>query len=957
MKFAKVLQTESVPEWRKKYIDYKGLKKLLRQVEKANLLQQQEQINSRRNNEHGRDSITGYQLSQSLRSDSFVEAVPIPSTGDEAQGKTWSMSSLPIMKPLIERMSTRLIALSKRGSLLAPVHYRNEIHKNVTLDTLLDHLNDDERMFFLKLDEELEEISEFYELKEREAINNLKMLKLQYKEMRELRRNRRRERKPDRSDPWTTPISIVKQSLDYFTAPNLNNLTNSRSTPRLSSPVERPNSIPGPPTIDVDYKDARKKIKKAVFEFYRGAELLKNYKVLNRLGFVKILKKFDKLAGWKGGYIYMQKIDASNFVTSKILDQITKETENFYVDKFEGGMRRQAMNKLRVPRNENQASFTYHFAVWRVGLYLGVSFSLMARVAEYVLSSGEPSMLKESVSHFILEINGGFLLPIVFSLLFGLNMLAWTKARINYKFIFEFDPRENLDYRQYFELPAIAFLLLNFTLYLPFSDRLTAILPPTWFPALFVIIFFAVFFCPFPIFYYDARRWLIVALFRIFLSFFFRVEFRDFFVADILNSLSYSVVSIGIFSCVYNCEWDENELAFCNSGLWWWTPIIASLPPWWRFLQCLRRYKDTGQSYPHLLNAGKYSSSILAIIFASRYRIAKSISGTNNNWLGVWIFIQSFNSVYTILWDLLMDWSLFQSDSDNLFLRDELGFKNKWVYYFAMFTNIILRFSWTTQLMKLSISSSLLAFMIAFGEMLRRWQWNFFRVENEHISNCGQFRAIKEVPLPFSLDDAGNNDELDTIVVTNTSRDSTTLISSGNSEETIGVIKRNKSSPIEQQGSRAMNIVRTLLPHRRDHASPTSRDFEPRREQIVTGLAIYSDDDDFDPDDDEDEDDNETEDPTSVGRNRESQNSQYFDAEPISAERRKRERENSLRTLESGGSTSSRVSNSRGNMSVGSIGERLQTSRRKSGSDRTDELDLAADGESSIDGSGQENTN
>lgn len=27
--------------------------------------------------------------------------------------------------------------------------------------------------------------------------------------------------------------------------------------------------------------------------------------------------------------------------------------------------------------------------------------------------------------------------------------------------------------------------------------------------------------------------------------------------------------------------------------------------------------------------------------------------------------------------------------------------------------------------------------------------WNYFRVENEHTTNCGMFRATLEVPLPF----------------------------------------------------------------------------------------------------------------------------------------------------------------------------------------------------------------
>lgn len=37
MKFAKYLEAESVPEWRKAYINYKGLKKRLKAIEKVNI--------------------------------------------------------------------------------------------------------------------------------------------------------------------------------------------------------------------------------------------------------------------------------------------------------------------------------------------------------------------------------------------------------------------------------------------------------------------------------------------------------------------------------------------------------------------------------------------------------------------------------------------------------------------------------------------------------------------------------------------------------------------------------------------------------------------------------------------------------------------------------------------------------------------------------------------------------
>ncbi len=36
-------------------------------------------------------------------------------------------------------------------------------------------------------------------------------------------------------------------------------------------------------------------------------------------------------------------------------------------------------------------------------------------------------------------------------------------------------------------------------------------------------------------------------------------------------------------------------------------PVVVILPLWWRFMQCLRRYHDTGNRWPHLFNAAKYS--------------------------------------------------------------------------------------------------------------------------------------------------------------------------------------------------------------------------------------------------------------------------------------------------------------------------------------------------------------
>jgi len=144
-------------------------------------------------------------------------------------------------------------------------------------------------------------------------------------------------------------------------------------------------------------------------------------------------------------------------------------------------------------------------------------------------------------------------------------------------------------------------------------------------------------------------------------------------------------------------------------------------------------------------------------------------SSNNNITKSFWICGQTFSSTYSFLWDVLMDWSLLQLDSQNYLLRDELNFKNHAIYYYAIVSDGLLRFSWILLLIIPSKYYVAATFSIAFGEMLRRWQWNFFRVENEHVNNCGQFRAIKEIPLPFEKE-IGNYELSEPQVTTLSSR-------------------------------------------------------------------------------------------------------------------------------------------------------------------------------------------
>ncbi len=51
-------------------------------------------------------------------------------------------------------------------------------------------------------------------------------------------------------------------------------------------------------------------------------------------------------------------------------------------------------------------------------------------------------------------------------------------------------------------------------------------------------------------------------------------------------------------------------------------------------------------------------------------------------------------------------------------------------------------------------------FIFAMLEMLRRWQWNFFRVETEQVGNTDQYRISKDVPLPYRFEGSESDNDL-----------------------------------------------------------------------------------------------------------------------------------------------------------------------------------------------------
>lgn len=65
------------------------------------------------------------------------------------------------------------------------------------------------------------------------------------------------------------------------------------------------------------------------------------------------------------------------------------------------------------------------------------------------------------------------------------------------------------------------------------------------------------------------------------------------------------------------------------------------MPPLWRAMQCIRRFIDTRNWFPHLANLVKYLLTIGVAIVLSIYRI-------NNDWVEreIYILLAVLNSLY-----------------------------------------------------------------------------------------------------------------------------------------------------------------------------------------------------------------------------------------------------------------------------------------------------------------------
>ena len=96
-----------------------------------------------------------------------------------------------------------------------------------------------------------------------------------------------------------------------------------------------------------------------------------------------------------------------------------------------------------------------------------------------------------------------------------------------------------------------------------------------------------------------------------------------------------------MFYCIISEIFDCGSVAYAVPAL------VSCLPAWFRFAQCLRRYRDTRLLFPHIVNAGKYSTTFFVVLFSSlnSHYISKSWKIFTNT-MSVKIAVHSYISIH-----------------------------------------------------------------------------------------------------------------------------------------------------------------------------------------------------------------------------------------------------------------------------------------------------------------------
>ncbi|RLN88653.1 hypothetical protein BBJ28_00017676, partial [Nothophytophthora sp. Chile5] len=434
---------------------------------------------------------------------------------------------------------------------------------------------------------------------------------------------------------------------------------------------------------------AQESLKNSLVELHRLLHHLHNFALLNYTGFVKILKRYEGICSLPTEEREQQKakLQAFEFAQARRCSGLLKQVEGSFADWFCDGNTSVAVATLMTKRED--------FVNWG-HIYLGIKAGSCLILLIWVcwdsllvptFHNGREDHLIDLVRTRAYPVYRGIGCLLLLHWLLGVSLYVWRAARINYRYIFELDPRRTQAYPQVFgdATNMTIVFLANVLLYYKvvngyFPEEL---LHRGYYPlALFLYTFY----------FYAVRPWgqqlgMLRTLWEVVWSPLYPVSFFHTFVGDYLTSTVKVTQDVSWSMCFFASKEflrkdvlppgndlaglqalaaaTESEQTSCADNVYYVNvvvPLVCALPLWWRFLQNLRRVYDTKTWWPHLPNAAKYALTQVVVLFGLFHPLPNGDSETNSSQLRVfvvaWLFLFTASSLYTWVWDVTMDWGL-----------------------------------------------------------------------------------------------------------------------------------------------------------------------------------------------------------------------------------------------------------------------------------------------------------
>ncbi|CAN1815529.1 Phosphate transporter PHO1 homolog 10 [Linum perenne] len=744
MKFGKELKKQMVPEWSQVYIDYYGLRSILRQIPNYYQLKK---------NQNQNPDIEGGNSGENIERKFFSKL-------DEELSKVDAF-----YKSKVEEMVDEASELNLQLEAFVALRIRVESRSGLDVDDngeksrcCVDDVNGD-GLKSLEVDAVAEESCrpeaeiKSYELEESFCTSNGGHHHMD---------SSFAVRKNSFNDPEVSTSGSELDEIQTTTTITTDHEHNQEDQVKILERVkiEKPSDQSTLTTIKGVFKDSREvelskvkcQLRAAFIEFYHKLRLLNHYSYMNLAAFSRILKKYEKVTSRKVVSSYMKVVEKSSLGSSNEVTDLLDSVEATFIKHFSGSNYKKGRRLLRPKSKKEKHSITF-----LSGFFSGCTVALLIAVVLRIQT--QKLMTKDEGTSYLVNIFPLYSLfgyVILHMLVYAADIYFWRRFRVNYPFIFGFERGTELDHRQVFLLSTgLAFLVLASllaNLHLDLSSKankykqLTELMPLG-----LIIVVAAILLCPFHMLYRSSRFFFVRCLFRTLCAPLFKL-------ADNLTSQFQAFRYLELYICYYGLGEYSRRQEKCHShgiynALYF---IVAIIPFWTRFMQCLRRFLEERDPM-HAVNSIKYLSTIIAVVLRTIFELKK---GNTRMVLG--LISSAAATAINTYWDVAVDWGLLRRNSKNPYLRDRLLVPYKSVYFVAIGVDVALRLAWLQLVLELNLGKARkLAALTVMSclEIVRRGVWNFFRLENEHLNNVGKYRAFNSVPLPFSYCDPAEEDE------------------------------------------------------------------------------------------------------------------------------------------------------------------------------------------------------